>query len=193
MRFNKKQIITTVTAVALATGIGSAAITANAANSQSPGHSQHVVSEHQTKGSATVSMKDAIAKAKKEANGTVTGLELDKEDGQLAYEIDIQGTTHSYEVIINADNGDMIKVEKDQLDDDLPADVKTKINLIDAAGIASEKVNSPVTDIELDQYKGALTFEAEEQHNGKVTEIKVDANSGEIVSLHTKPKDEDDD
>lgn len=59
----------------------------------------------------------AVKIALKQAKGTVTDIELDKEDGRVIYEIEIKDGTYEYDFDIDAISGEVLKFEKDRDND----------------------------------------------------------------------------
>lgn len=64
-----------------------------------------------------ISEKQAIAIAMELAQGTVTEVELDTDDGRVYYEIEIQDHANEYEFEIDAITGEVIEYEKDSTRD----------------------------------------------------------------------------
>lgn len=64
-----------------------------------------------------ITADEAIAIAMKTAQGTVTELELDKDDGRVQYEIEVKDGVYEYEFEIDAMTGEVLDFEKDRDDD----------------------------------------------------------------------------
>lgn len=64
-----------------------------------------------------LSADEAIVIAMKTAQGTVTELELDDDDGRVHYEIEIEDGVYEYEFDIDAITGEVLDFEKDRDDD----------------------------------------------------------------------------
>lgn len=60
----------------------------------------------------------AIETALKEASGTVTDIELESDDAQVFYEIEVEDGTKEVDVKIDATTGAVLKVDKDDDDED---------------------------------------------------------------------------
>lgn len=81
-----------------------------------------VLKDDKNKGISKVDEKyitadEAIAIAMKTAQGTVTELELDDDDGRVHYEIEIEDGVYEYEFEIDAITGEVLDFEKEQDDD----------------------------------------------------------------------------
>lgn len=64
-----------------------------------------------------LTVEEAVAIAMKQAKGTVTEVDLDDDDGQLHYEIEIEDGTYEYDFEIDAVTGEVLKFEKERDDD----------------------------------------------------------------------------
>lgn len=64
-----------------------------------------------------ITADEAIAIAMKTAQGAVTELELDDDDGRMHYEIEIEDGVYEYEFEIDAITGEVLDFEKDRDDD----------------------------------------------------------------------------
>ena len=63
---------------------------------------------------AKISLEEAEKIAlKKVANGTITDVELDRENGLLVYEIEVEKKWLEYDLVIDANTGDVLHVGKD--------------------------------------------------------------------------------
>ena len=65
-----------------------------------------------------ITEKAAVQIAMKQAKGTVTNIELDKDDGRVIYEIEIKDGKYEYDFDIDAISGKVLKFEKDRDDND---------------------------------------------------------------------------
>lgn len=63
---------------------------------------------------AKISLEEAEKLALKEvANGTITDVELDMENGLLVYEIEVEKKWLEYDLVIDANTGDVLHIEKE--------------------------------------------------------------------------------
>ena len=67
--------------------------------------------------STYLTAEEAISIAMKSAQGTVTKLEFDNDDGRKHYEIEIEDGVYEYEFEIDAITGEVLDFEKDREDD----------------------------------------------------------------------------
>lgn len=63
--------------------------------------------------SGKVTPKEAEAIALQQVKGKVTKTELENEDGNLTYDVDVLGSNMPYELSVDADNGKILEIEKD--------------------------------------------------------------------------------
>ena len=63
---------------------------------------------------ARISPQEAINAAKSNIQGNVLGYELEDEDGKLVYGVKIAKGSDVYDVKVDAQNGKVVKVEKDE-------------------------------------------------------------------------------
>lgn len=67
------------------------------------------------------------------------------------------------------------------------------ITIEKAADIALNEQSGEVVDIELDAKRGNAIYEIEIQNKGKEADVKLDAFTGEVLSVKSKQDDDDDD
>ena len=99
-------------------------------------------------------------------------------------------------------NQDNKKVEKDDNDDDADDSPEAqrelakqaKISLEQARQTALQRVSGEILESELDRETGKLVYEFEiRDQSGKIQEVLVDAQTGEIVSVEEENENDDDD
>lgn len=159
---------------------------------------------------ALLTKDQAIAIAKKKANGTVTKFELDSDDGRKRYDIEIKGGTYEYDFEIDAFTGEILKFEKDRDDDaktvnkqvtavkaqpvnqtnKVESTKKAMLTKDQAIAIAMKQAKGTVTDFELDDDDDRKVYEIEIEDGTYEYEFKIDAFTGEILEFE---KDRDDD
>ena len=107
-----------------------------------------------------ISMEQAIEIAINKVGGKLESIELDKDDDRLIYEIelDAKGKYNDIDVDVDAVTGEIIKIDKDQSDDDLVGDddkhqnVNKGVNISrdEAVAIATKDTPGKVTDVDFD-------------------------------------------
>lgn len=146
------------------------------------------------------------------AAGQIHEIELEIEDGQIFYEIEIERSSGWVEVHVDALTGNVLAVlektpdvddhdedDADDIDDldDLqksnPAEIK--VTPEHASDIAAKKVTGgSVVKVELDDDDDMpLSYEVELKLNRGEAEVNVDAASGKVLSVKQDHDDDDDD
>ncbi|MBM6840732.1 PepSY domain-containing protein [[Clostridium] spiroforme] len=144
-----------------------------------------------------ISLEEAEKIALKEVDGEILKAGKDKDDGITYYDFTIVTDTEKYEVEVNAENGKVLKVEKD--DDYVPAQSNTtdqtnqsntqnttQITAEKAQEIAMNKVGTgTLVKCELDYDDDTQKYKYEiEIRDGRVEyELDIDAVSGDIIKF----------
>lgn len=143
-----------------------------------------------------ITLEEAEKIALKEVDGEILKAGKDKDDGITYYDFTIVTDTEKYEVEVNAENGKVLKVEKD--DDYVPTQSNTtdqtnqntndqsttQITAEKAQEIAMNKVGSgTLVKCELDYDDDTQKYKYEiEIKDGRIEyELDIDAVSGEII------------
>ncbi|MCJ8007390.1 PepSY domain-containing protein [Lederbergia wuyishanensis] len=158
---------------------------------------------------ATITKEQSKEIALKEISGAVTDVELEKEHGTLAYDIEIKDANGiEHDVVVDANSGKVLKTETDNEKDDDDSEVsdevektqllkEAKISIEESTAIAQAKVKGKVTDAELDDENGVVIYEVEiTDLQGQQHEVKIDAKSGKILKVEkdeNETKDDDND
>lgn len=132
-----------------------------------------------------VSLDDAVTKFREEfpAEGVeITSVELDHDDDR--YEYDIQGydNENEYELVIDAESGEIISREEEQDDvdpDDLAIDFVKIISPEEAMAKALENNTGYVKSYELESEDGKLVYDIDVEEGD---DVKLDAETGDILS-----------
>lgn len=134
--------------------------------------------------------EEALAIAKKKANGTVEKIELDSDDNRKVYEIEIKDDEFEYEIELDAATGEVLSFEKERfktLKNEATAKVKTTENavnhtlkVIETAPKAQVKAENsqPVAKTKLT--KEQVMSIAKQKATGVVTEFELDGNVYEV-------------
>ena len=124
-------------------------------------------------------------------SGTITSIELDEEDDQLVYKVDIvQTKIKKTEVVINAYSG---KIESIIPKKSKPTtSVDTPITIDKAEELALENVSGTITSIKLDEEDDQLVYDVDiDQSKNKKAEVIINAYSGKIESITFKTDEHD--
>ena len=145
----------------------------------------------------------AIAAESVDANAKVIYVELEDENGTIVYSVEMAQNGKKFEVNVDANSGKIIKSgedveyegadEEDNEDGDEPVTASVKLTQSEAVAIAAASVDSgaKVLDVELEDENGVIVYGVEMTLNGKELDIKVDANSGQIVASDDDAEYED--
>lgn len=156
--------------------------------SQSPGSQKSDLSQT----SFDTSWQDAVDSAKKKFSGEVSKIELEANDaGRYAYKVEVINDTQKYETHIDANSGEVINEETDDLDDDERGTEKDKkrldldkvVSLDDAMKTAQQEQAGAVNKWKLEGTSAGPRYEFDITPDGanEDREIKVDAISGKLV------------
>ncbi|PWU70146.1 PepSY domain-containing protein [Gracilibacillus dipsosauri] len=164
--------------------------------------------------SAYLSEEEAKAKVQEQYAGEIKELELEEDGNKKVYEIEIEGQDKYYELHLDAETGEILKLEekklanssntnssksKEEQQNNTSSDNKeetnstkqtTLISYDEAKKIALEEYNGTITDFELDEDDGKSVYEIEVQTKSEEVDLEIDAYTGDIISIS---KDELDD
>ena len=142
--------------------------------------------------------------ALEKVNGEIVEEEFEKENGKMVYGFEIKEASGKVmEVKIDAETGKIISVGQDDEDSDKNGDDddededgeenktnqaelarQAKITMEQARAIASGKVQGQFLEEELENENGRLLYSFDIRNaEGKVTEVEIDAKTGEIVNV----------
>ena len=155
--------------------------------------SSSVAQESEPSATPQISFYEAVAIAEAAVDGRVYMVELEKEDDQPIIEVEI----HEQEVIINAENGEVIAIDN-LLETDDPEDVEevTKalnlqqfdiIPIQDALEVAETASGGTAHTIVLENEDGNLVYEVAIG----LEEIYIDAGNGEILFTEKSGQSDD--
>lgn len=152
-----------------------------------------------------LTLEDARQLVEIQYPGTITEIELDKEQGETVYEVEVVTDDKEYEVKLDANTGEIIKLEekhkkqsvtndqqhqteydvKKEHNKNVPEQNK-KSNMIEmttAIEIAIQEFPGTVTEAELDREDGRLIYEIGIKSKGEEAEIEIDAYTGEVIVI----------
>lgn len=137
------------------------------------------------KESPAVSPDDAIAAAKDEAkNGTVHAIELDfdRHSDAWQYEVKIIDGTTDYDIEVDADSGEVGKVEKDSTDDkEIAIDLSDPMTFDEALKLAQDKGSGRLESWKLESDDGRVEYQFDFEDSGQETEVTVDVESKRVT------------
>lgn len=149
------------------------------------------------KAGITLAEASDIVLAKVE-NGVIHEAEKDRENGRLVYEMEVKNDEYEFEFKVDAENGEIIKEERDERrggkaatgengNTEKAANAKDEavISIGEAKGIAKKEVPGELEDIELERENGKLVYEVEikNHQNGDDDDVTVyvDAITGKVL------------
>lgn len=197
----KKKIIIAMIAAAILLGGSFAVGAANLGLS--------IVEPTETEGKKEMISADKAEQiASSEVEGKVESVELERKNGKLYYEVEIENGAVDYDVYVDAYTGEILSIEQDNDDSNVAPDdniqtnddkkaaaVKTanskKTNLItleQAIQIAEKAVNGKVYSVEKDDDEYELELKTDK---GEV-EIEIHAETGKIIEIDYDDDDDDD-
>jgi len=153
-----------------------------------------------TQSEKLIGIEKAKEVALKEAKGTIESVELEKNNGNTFYDVDIDGEkSKEYEVRVEAYTAKVLNVREDnndQDDDDDDLDnVTSNTKLITEAKaieIAQKQTKGTLSEIGLDSDDGRYEYEIELRTNTGKAEFTIDAGTGEILESELDNEDDDD-
>jgi uncharacterized membrane protein YkoI len=117
--------------------------------------------------------------------GRVFDMALDRERGQLLWELDAASSGKAYDVKINARTGKVVRLKRDRTPDrGMRLLEVAKVRAAKAARTATAAVRrADLHALELDTWRGMVAWEAElVTANGTEYDVKINARTGELVS-----------
>ena len=146
-----------------------------------------------------IGIEKAKAVALEQVDGIVESVELEKDDGQTYYEVDIDKGNKDFDIDVDAYTAKIIRIDEshdDDDDDNVKASATTKGSLIsekEAIAIAKKNIAGEVVEIELDEDDGRYEYEMELRTSNGEAEITIDAGSGKVLELEIDEDDRYDD
>ena len=133
---------------------------------------------------AAISEQQAKDIVKKESpNGQITKFKLDRENGRMVYEIEVINGNIEKDYEIDAETGEIVKLEQEQKNHGNNNSVNNpKISYDKAKEIAlKNSKNGKFKEIELKHKNGVLVYDVEIAEGFMDREFLIDANTGEIL------------
>lgn len=142
----------------------------------------------------TIGIDKAKEAALKKVDGVIESVELENQNGQPVYEVEIDKDQKDYELYIDATTAKIHRVdEKVDDDDDVNSNNisnKTIITEKEAIEIAKTKIDGELHEIELDEDDGRYVYDMEFKTSSGEAEITIDAETKEILELELDDQDD---
>ena len=137
-----------------------------------------------------VSVEDAIKEYQKEyPDSDITSIDLETSFGNYFYKIEGVDDNKEYEVRVDADTKKVSKEREEELDMEDKEDklnIENLLSIEKVSEIATENVGSgKATDWSLDKDMGTTYWEVKVIDGQKETEVKINAQSGEVLETET--------
>jgi len=129
-----------------------------------------------------IDIRGAISIGLKEYQGIVTEIELDTENGQLVYEVEIVSGNEKAELDINAYTGEILLIST-QGSDGIEGDTSSFLNIKKIIGNALNEFPGTVVEMELDDDDDSYIYEIEIKSGNTSKEIEVDAYTGDVIDI----------
>ncbi|WP_020006873.1 PepSY domain-containing protein [Salinicoccus albus] len=129
--------------------------------------------------------RGAVDAAMEEFDGELVGLELDNEDNQWVYEVDLQNESEEYSATLSVDDLSIVNEETDSDDDQDTGDQFTYGNAVpaeEAMQTALDEAGGEIEGFSLDMDDGQMEYDIELKNtdNGEA-DILIAAESGDII------------
>lgn len=137
-----------------------------------------------------VSVEDAIKEYQKEyPDSDITSIDLETSFGNYFYKIEGVDDNKEYEVRVDADTKKVSKEREEELDMEDKEDklnIENLLSIEKVSEIATENVGSgKATDWSLDKDMGTTYWEVKVIDGQKETEVKINAQSGDVLETET--------
>lgn len=132
-----------------------------------------------------LSLEEAKEKALTAFGGVVESIELERENGKMVYDIDIDNGREDVDLDMDAVTGEVLRSKTDWDDDDRNVyrnsdDLLTQQEALD---IATAEFNGKLKEIELDDDNGRMIYEIELKNGDQEAEFDIDAETGDILEM----------
>lgn len=113
--------------------------------------------------------------------GQAVELSFDEDDGHAYYEIDIYSSNKKHELRVDANSG---KVVESEIDHERDSKVSVEVSLQQAMIIAERETQAKTKNAELKNRSDSDSYyEVETIRKNTEYEVKIDANSGEVLQI----------
>lgn len=145
----------------------------------------------------TIGIDKAKEAALKKVDGVVESVELENQNGQPVYEVEIDKDQKDYELYIDATTAKINRVDEKVDDDNDDDDVNSKnvsnkaiITEKEAIEIAKTKIDGELHEIEFDEDDGRYVYDMEFKTSSGEAEITIDAETKEILEFELDDQDD---
>lgn len=121
--------------------------------------------------------------AEKVKGGTVTEIELDKDDGRYHFDVDMKDGKYEYDLEVDAFTGEVIKFEKEAEKNRKQVKSDKLLTKEEAIAIAKKRASGTVKEIELGEDDGRKEYDIEMRDGEFKYEIELDAVTGEFLEF----------
>lgn len=207
MKINKNLLLGGVLTSALVLGACGSNVSADDMEWKTEERNGTVTVKDNVETSAGTSAQEAVDKALKEFDGTVTDVEYDEDDGVYYYEIEIENGNEDFEVKLNAEDLSIIEQDLDRdnrddgEDDDSEVEAAEKSNTssadhkgdtkaadafsgdksAEAIEAAQERFDGILEEISYEEDDGAYYYEVKLESKNEEYEVKLDADNLSVL------------
>lgn len=143
----------------------------------------------------SLSQAEAQAIALQQVPGTIQKTELETQNGNAVFGIEITQDGHEYDVKIDALTGAVLSIEE-EFNAQQTADILTRtphrVSESEAIQIAREHANGTLAEAQLERKGGYLVYAIEFKNGRESTEVLVELETGNVLGIETENEDEDD-
>jgi len=189
---NKKMVLAGISAAVI---LGGATIAGATMNTQSdavtieekPVEVAQTSTSEQVQSEANfISTDEAADIALSKYDGYIESIELEKDDGYVYYEVEIENEDAEYELDIDAMTGEILKVDEDDDNDDeqTKKSYDELLSVEEAKQIAVDRAGGgKVVELELEEDDNRYEYEIEINVDNQEAEVTIDAVTGDILEF----------
>ncbi|WP_026583904.1 PepSY domain-containing protein [Bacillus sp. J33] len=130
-----------------------------------------------------ISLEEAKKIALSKADGQVESIEMERDNGQKYYDIDIEAGDLKYDIHVEAITGKVLSFEKDWDGNDKGIIKDKIISEQKAIETAEKEVNGTVKEIEREEDDGKVIYEIELNTNKGEADVNIEASTGKVLSV----------
>ena len=141
-----------------------------------------------------ISPEKAILIAVNAVPGVFQEVEIENEDGIMLYNVEIKDGQITREVKISF-QGEIISIESEEDEEVAPEELRRINGIIteeQAIEIALGKVSGRVIEVETEREDGRLLYEIAIKDGSDITEVEIDAETGEILEIEREDDSDED-